>query len=207
MAKDYSNIEGLIGNVKESIRNAYDKGYKQGFKEGNYNKEFFCNLNFEHGTNKGLDDAWECARKIALRKDEARNAFHDIAPVKVFEEYSASEAIAKIKEYEEKQKQDEKSCDECSWKYTADDDYDEWRKHCLRCINRCCFEPMRTDNEIKVGDEVIFPNGKKGIVWLIYGNECHTMGDYNRVCPKEYLKRTGRHFDQIAEVLEQLKGE
>lgn len=33
MAKDYSNIEGLIGNVKESIRNAYDKGYKQGLKD------------------------------------------------------------------------------------------------------------------------------------------------------------------------------
>lgn len=33
MSKDYSNLEGLIGNVKESIRNAYDKGYKQGFKD------------------------------------------------------------------------------------------------------------------------------------------------------------------------------
>lgn len=33
MSKDYSNLEGLIGNVKESIKNAYDKGYKQGFKD------------------------------------------------------------------------------------------------------------------------------------------------------------------------------
>ena len=98
MSKDYSNIEGLIGNVKESIRNAYDKGYKQGFNEG-------FNDGKAQGRNEGLFEAWECARKIALRKDEARNAFHDIAPVKVFEEYSASEAIAKIKEYEEKQKQ------------------------------------------------------------------------------------------------------
>ena len=69
MAKDYSNIEGLIGNVKESIRNAYDKGYKQGFKEGNYNKEFFCNLNFEHGTYKGLDDVNEYIREVRNAKN------------------------------------------------------------------------------------------------------------------------------------------
>lgn len=172
MAKDYSNLEGLIGNVRESIRNAYDKGYKQGFKEGSYNKEFFCNLNYEHGTNKGLDDAWECARKIALRKDEARNAFHDIAPVKVFEEYSASEAIAKIKEYEEKQKQ--------------------------------------ADNEIKVGDEVVDGevfNSGKGIVTFVSPVILYVLW-YDGSTGRRKLtdvKKTGRTFPKIAEVLKQLK--
>ena len=215
MAKEtILQTEGLCKEVAMCVRNAYDRGYKQGYKDGNYDKEFFCNLNFEHGTNKGLDDAWELVRKLrhpsyedTYSDDEKRDIFGYVSSDSILTNLSASEAIKKVKEYEEKQKQDEKSCDECSWKYTADDDYDEWRKHCLKCINRCCFEPMRTDNEIKVGDEVIFPNGKKGIVWLIYGNECHTMGDYNRVRPKEYLKKTGRHFDQIAEVLKQLKGE
>lgn len=176
MAKDYSNLEGLIGNVRESIRNAYDKGYKQGFKEGSYNKEFFCNLNYEHGTNKGLDDAWECARKIALRKDEARNAFHDIAPVKVFEEYSASEAIAKIKEYEEKQKtEDIKVGDEV---YIIMENYPS--------IVTCIFSESGLDNPKAVH---ITGNGKYAVT------------------PCSQLHKTGRHFDQIAEVLEQLKEE
>lgn len=108
-----SQTEGLCKEVANCIRNAYDRGYKQGEKDGYRDgqnieqsnaittKEEIAKMEYE----RGLNVAWECARKIALRKDEARNAFHDIAPVKVFEGYSASEAIAKIKEYEEKQKQ------------------------------------------------------------------------------------------------------
>ena len=113
MSKDYSNIEGLIGNVKESIRNAYDKGYKQGFNDGNCNKEFYCNLNFEHGTHKGLDDVWELVRKLrhpsyegTYSDDEKRDIFGYVSADSILTHLSASEAIQKVKEYEEKQKAD-----------------------------------------------------------------------------------------------------
>lgn len=53
---------------------------------------------------RGLNDAWEYARKIAEREDDMRNCFHDIAPAEIFGKYSASEAIAKIKKYEERTK-------------------------------------------------------------------------------------------------------
>lgn len=220
MAKEtISQTEGLCKEVANCIRNAYDRGYKQGFKDGNYNKEFFCNLNFEHGTNKGLDDAWELLRKLrhpsyedTYSDDEKRDIFGYVSADSILTNLSASEAIKKVKEYEEKQKQDEKNCDECAWKYTAYDDYDEWKKHCFKCINRSCFEPMRTDDEIKIGDEVkdsnLF-NAGVGIVTFASPAVYYVLwydGSTGRR-KLEDLKKTGRHFDQIAEVLEQLKGE
>lgn len=172
MAKEtISQTEGLCKEVANCIRNAYDRGYKQGGKDAE--KEARKKEYWEQGYNEGLKDAWTCCRDMEeILFDVDNNKFSEIFGAPDFHSalthFDVEKCIQKIKEYEEKQKQ---------------------------------------DDEIKVGDEVIFPNGKKGIVWLIYGNECHTMGDYNRVRPKEYLKRTGRHFDQIAEVLEQLKGE
>lgn len=106
MSKDYSNLEGLIGNVKESIRNAYDKGYKQGFNEG-------FNDGKAQGRNEGLFEAWECAKKIV--GDVVEPHFENAYMVDIFRcesaitamtNNSASEAIAKIKEGEEKQKAD-----------------------------------------------------------------------------------------------------
>lgn len=60
----------------------------------------------------GMNLAWECARKIAqtMKRDEITTCFgerDEIGRKMIFEEYSASEAIAKIKEYGEKQKQTE----------------------------------------------------------------------------------------------------
>jgi hypothetical protein len=103
MSKDYSNLEGLISNVKESIRNSYDKGYKQGFNEG-------FNDGKAQGRNEGLFEAWECVKKIfnmdfktrreILGVDAANDTLVDIANA-----FSAADVIAKIKEYEEKKKQ------------------------------------------------------------------------------------------------------
>ena len=114
MAKEtISQTEGLCKEVAMCVRNAYERGYKQGFKDGNYDKEFFCNLNFEHGTYKGLDLAWECARKIVGDVVEPHfesgymvDIFGCESAITAMTNNSASEAIAKIKEYEEKQKAD-----------------------------------------------------------------------------------------------------
>ena len=178
MAKEtISQTEGLCKEVANCIRNAYDRGYKQGQKD----MEQDTMAVLENGKMIGREEAWECAKKIALRKDEARNAFRDIAPVKVFEEYSASEAIAKIKEYEDK------------------------------------HSKKQTD-EIKIGDEVIYLNdgdssdGYKGIVIGFDGKGYYNVKLYKEwsswaILLGTYLIKTGKHFDQIAEVLEQLKGE
>lgn len=182
MAKDYSNIEGLIGNVKESIRNAYDKGYKQGFNEG-------FNDGKAQGRNEGLFEAWECAKMIvgntgALSCAELTQIFGLCDLSIILNKNSASEAIAKIKEYEEKAKQ--------------------------------------ADDEIKVGDEILIHNIQdaetyKAVVmdidmdkglWIFDENACNTVIEPNRYIGEEAdieVRKTGRTFPQIAEVLGQLK--
>lgn len=60
------------------------------------------------GYNSGLNDAWEAARKIIDRTSRTINAFGMGVP-DIFNRYTASEAIAKIREYEEKQKAEERS--------------------------------------------------------------------------------------------------
>ena len=57
---------------------------------------------YGQGYEKGLQDAWECARKIY--NDLSMDKYIEIFEGKSwFFDYNASEAIAKIKEYEEKQ--------------------------------------------------------------------------------------------------------
>lgn len=177
MAKDYSNIEGLIGNVKESIRNAYDKGYKQGFNEGQAHQlasdDVFRESCEKSAYEKGLNDAWECARKIVQREANGEENIVDerLDSYDTFMTYTAAKCITRIKEYEEKQK---------------------------------------TDSEVKVGDEVIDGNAfnhGKGIVTFVSPIVTYVLwydGSTGRR-KLEDIKKTGRHFDKIAEVLEQLK--
>jgi len=182
MAKEtISQTEGLCKEVANCIRNAYDRGYKQGFKDGNFNKEFFCNMNFKHGINKGLDDAWELLRKLrhpsyedTYSDDEKRDIFGYVSADSILTNLSASEAIAKIKEFEEKQK-------------------------------------LKADDEIKVGDEVMVDERHFVVIGIENGEWRHLWCmdnglTYSSISTHD-MKKTGKHFDQIAEVLEQLKGE
>jgi hypothetical protein len=87
-----------------------DQIYTAGYVDGTNNtaKEFETEL--KRAKEDGLAEAWECARKLMLSTEDS-----GIDPQKVEEIFgysyyevlqndSASEAIAKIKEYEEKQK-------------------------------------------------------------------------------------------------------
>ena len=123
--------------------------------------QMYNNPNMYDGLSRMLDEliessrneAWECARKLF--------------------ELSPSEAVAKIKAYEEKQ----------------------------------------TDDEIKVGDEVIYNgnphNGEVGLViglcekWVEvrFKSRWNCVGVY-----RDTVTKTGRSFPQIAEVLKQMDG-
>lgn len=99
-----------------SIENRLRHVYNQGFEEG---KEYYIQK-YSNAYNKGLEDAWECARKITsdVRYDAKtlKQIFGTQLIPDVFKN-SASGAVVKIKEYEEQQKQSEektdKSCDDC----------------------------------------------------------------------------------------------
>lgn len=132
---------------------------------------------------RGLNLAWECAKKIAAdmtienlkscglicTNDGEYEPEEYEYSCEVINKYSASEAIAKIKEYEERKKKDE---------------------------------------EIKVGDEVVYLD-RVFVITSIVKNE-YIMGfDSNgERCSYHYktkLKKTGRTFPQIIEVLEKIK--
>ena len=176
MAKEtISQTEGLCKEVASCVRNAYDRGYKQGQKDMEQNTMAVL----ENGKMIGREEAWECARKIMLSDEDGGIAHIDIQKIfggsyyQAMMNYSASEAIAKIKEYEEKQK---------------------------------------TDSEVKVGDEVIDGNSfnqVKGIVTFVSPIVIYVLwyDGSSGIRKLEDIKKTGRYFGKITEVLEQLKGE
>lgn len=133
---------------------------------------------------RGLNLAWECAKKIAAdmtienlkscglicTNDGEYEPEEYEYSCEVINKYSASEAIAKIKEYEEHKKKDE---------------------------------------EIKVGDEVVYLD-RVFVITSIVKNEYiigfDSNGEYCSYHYKTKLKKTGRTFPQIVEVLEKMKG-
>lgn len=161
---------------------------------------------------KGLEDAWECARKIVLPIIEGglkvsvlEEIFGECTYQSVLRKYSAFEAIQKIKEYEQ-HKQDKK-CENCAKEISA------------KCVvDGCEFEPKQTDatdmngGGIKVGDEVewLICGGGKKVITNIDRYQYRLMNAYGNISYADSLKhykRTGRTFPQIAEVLKLLRGE
>lgn len=128
----------------------------------------------------GLNEAWECAKKIeaptvegGLSGQELAQIFKDGATLyKVFKNYSAREAVTRIKEYEEEQKK---------------------------------------AAEIKIGDEVTDNDGWNGVVTCISPDGEYlvvTLQDGSALrWEKEHFKKTGRHFPQIVEILNQMQEE
>lgn len=158
--------------------------YNQGYKQGSIDA-------VENGGSKekyeqGLNDAWECAKKLRHMDYSMLYKVFDNKVIKhaiqreglnaVFEKYSASEAIAKIKEYEEtqntctdciikdscetaknglsvtmcEQKQNKKSCKNCDRK---DGDF---CSHMLDCKNHSHWTPKQTEENH--GEIMDFPN-------------------------------------------------
>ena len=117
----------------------------------------------------GLDDAWEAARKIQLMSPKDLNelfSYGDLERISV--NFSASEAIEKLKALEEK-------------------------------------------NEIKVGDEIVYKDGVKGVVVGISNNGQISVLNDKYAVPQLLIKndatKTGKHYDQIEEVLKQMQEE
>lgn len=171
--KEQGFCDGSI-DVKKRVEEAYHKGFEVGQHEA-------TTLEYQ----QGLDDTWEAAKKIfgyefdgGLPVDELRNAFGfksgPFCTADILRTNTASEAIAKLKAYEEQQKAD----------------------------------------EIKVGDEVIALRGK-AIVIRRYKDEYQNNED---ACEYWYydigkidhdatynLRKTGRHFPQMAELVKAMK--
>jgi len=125
---------------------------------------------------KGLSDAWEAARKICTNWVLPDSVLSEIFGMNktiddIMKENTASEAIEKIRQYEQKKE------------------------------------------EIKVGDEVelkcgvrpaIYMQGTKGSdeIYLLFKD-----GSCGLHSKSEIERKTGRHFPEIATILEKMRGE
>ena len=87
-----NNLKGELIDIDEETTQSADEAYQKGAEDGR-------------------NEAWEVARKIALYRDEGGTSILDLTEIfdcctiqQVFRRYTVSEAIAKLKAYEEKQK-------------------------------------------------------------------------------------------------------
>lgn len=146
---------------KEAYRQGYDTGY------GTKVNEFY---------EQGLFDAWEAARDIHRMPDgDILDLFPDCyasvcTAAQAILKYDASEAIAKIKEYEDGKQE-----------YHVGDEFENGagRK----------FVVLKMDG--KEIDRYIDSDGKTYVMKLKYG----------------VMRKTGRHFPEIAAVLKKMRGD
>lgn len=110
--RNTATVEVLKDKVNELVRtfNALakdaDRAFERGFDAGKQAAEEESRVEADLSYEDGLNDAWKCARKIIgspLNGYNMMKIFDEATDVSIFSKYSASEAIAKIKEYEEKQ--------------------------------------------------------------------------------------------------------
>ena len=133
----------------------YDEARDRGYKEGQ-----------ARGYQEGLDDAWDAARWIADRPYAEGEKVFGVAGWHIIEKFTASEAIEKIRAYEQGQE------------------------------------------EIKVGDEVKAPFGKAIIFKIDNENDAYTYVYADGAWGwdhEENISKTGKHFPEIAEVLQKMK--
>lgn len=156
---------------------------KEAYEEGKKQAKVQAELDVCHDIEKvakenykaGLADAWEAARKIAkLDSAEQKRIYGGFGIYYIAHEFSAQEAIKKIRQYEQERE------------------------------------------EIKIGDEVerildgevdskaVFLEENKGYYHCLFwtGSFFSTLS-----YPKKQFRKTGRHFPEIAAVLEKIRGE
>ena len=128
---------------------------------------------YQRGYEARLNDAWEAARKIFSMDGEVRETLlHNCFFKDIIENISASEAIERIRQYEQEK-----------------------------------------EEQIQVGDEV--ENTQTGVRFIVTHMWVNNHGEkgvsgFNRDCSAfsttiELIRKTGRHFPEIAEVFAKMK--
>ena len=185
--RDFDSLEELNSDyINEHYGDLQDEAYQEGYKACMSENDFDSPCTSCEAYQRGLNDAWEAAKKIFGYEMDGGIPLNEIGKVfgyaedaifctaDIIRHNTASEAIAKLKAYEEKQK---------------------------------------ADDEIKVGDEVAFhhDDGRPDTVVVVtyIGQDGFIDGmdgrgtQYAHKNPTKWTK-TGRHFD-IGKILEEMK--
>ncbi len=191
--------------LDEVISSIYNRGIKDGSAD--------VKMRVEGAYERGLEDAWECANKIsAMTASEFEEVFGYSYYSRCMGKMSPSEAMQKIKEYE----QQKQKCESCFIEKLTKE---KWAsaKDCKEC-KRFTDATDMNDGNIKVGDEVRIKGSDPVKDDCDYGICTRSLPNINTIYVmrrdgssgeenKDEWYRTGRQFPQIAEVLEQLRGD
>lgn len=185
MDVDDANVSYLEEYIRKFLRIAYYRGHTDGLIKAD--KLHKTNDAVEEAYNNGLQDAWECAKKIAFVPDtggyfneELINIFdkRHVSIYDISEKYSVQEIVSRIKDYEKKRIDDTiKVGDEV---YYTDENHP-------RIVTAIYREAGPLDGAMKAVQ--ITETGKFTV---------NNLGD---------LHRTGKHHVGITEILNNLKGE
>lgn len=160
-------------DLEQVRKEAYDKGFDDG-RNKCQSREYCMNESYQ----QGLADAWEAARKIASY-DAGQNyvIFGRHFTNVTLNTFTASEAIEKIRQYEQKQEEQIQVGDEVGYYGVADE-------HGNVNYSGVVLEIREEDYLVMEKDGKTYPLKKKFV-----------------------LTKTGRHFPEIASVLEKMRGE
>ena len=168
-----SRLEELNSDyINENFGELQDTAYQKGINDGSLDVK----QRVEGAYQRGLNDAWEAARKIIEMASPPYWEVFNEYKEDLFGKITATEAIEKLKAYEEKQK---------------------------------------TDEEIKVGDELEWTGDKYIVTYINYDIDTSEITDYDLLgddgsvadhVKKCSFTKTGRHFD-IASILEDMRND
>lgn len=171
--------------MKKRAQELIDQAYQRGFKAGKEERSEWEKEQRDRLVEEGRNEAWEAVRKIYLNKDcggltgDELISIFGMGTPSIINNYSASEAISKIRDYEERKQKEQ--------------------------------------DEIKVGDEIRV--GKEGgnafnVVVHLVGERCDGIKVYQCMggsgihftfTSEDDVRKTGRHFPEIAEVLKKMQ--
>ncbi len=93
-------------NLERVKKEAYDKGYHDGYFVGDESWKDIVHEKEEEFYQKGLSDAWEAARKLwEIDISTLHKIFYKETRMDCYMYYTATDVVAKIKEYEDKQEE------------------------------------------------------------------------------------------------------
>ena len=163
-------LDGIRSQLSELVEYAYREGYEAcSMRECGFTSP-------EEAYQKGLDDAWECARKIMrMGSTKQEEIFCVHGDLEILEKLLPSEAISKIKAYEERKKAEQEDFKVGDEVYLIDSNHPR--------VVTCIF----TENGCYTKAVQVTESGK----WVV--DEIRN------------LHKTGRTFPQIAEVLKRLQ--
>ena len=181
----YPNIPKLKPNIPIPMKEspAYKKGFEDGNQIADKDLKAIRLSTYDMAYNKGLEDLVHAIEVyLPLNSEERLDYFGTNIPISQYAIESPKDLIAMAKAYEEKKKAEE--------------------------------EKKAEEDTIKVGDEVkSICGGLVGVVTRVNQSTgrfrilfSDGSGGMTEIFPEDYEK-TGRHFVQIAEVLEKLGGE